>query len=379
MTRCCVLKCSEIGVHHFPKDVKILKLWLKAIRRQKFEPKETSRLCRLHFNENDYTNVSEYTGVKHQRRYLKKTAVPSIFTWNTKKLTEAAKAREERIRARTSRKELFPGPSSSSKECDILPLSESTQISHEVEITMKENDDSTLSERKPEEKVCNTSSTQTSNILRLFSTELLYVDNEAVNFYTGLESYAKLSLVLSTLLPMANELEYRWSRVIGLSVEDQFVMLLMKLRRNKPDFELSRMFGVSKTQVSNILVTWINFVSDLWNLIDIWPSRELVNYYMPECFRNQFHSTRVIIDGTEIPIQKPSQPDSQKVTFSSYKHKNTIKFLVGASPGGLLTYCSGAYGGSASDRQIVERSNLLQLCGEGDSIMADRCSRFICP
>lgn len=80
----------------------------------------------------------------------------------------------------------------------------------------------------------------------------------------------------------------------------------------------------------------------------------------------------MIIDGTEIGIQKPSQPDAQKASFSSYKHKNTLKFLVGASPGGLLSYVSNGYAGSASDRQIVERSKLLQICDSGDSIMADR-------
>lgn len=93
---------------------------------------------------------------------------------------------------------------------------------------------------------------------------------------------------------------------------------------------------------------------------------------MPNCFRTHYPSTRVIIDGTEIGIQKPSQPDAQKASFSSYKHKNTLKFLVGASPGGLLSYVSNGYAGSASDRQIVERSKLLQICDSGDSIMADR-------
>lgn len=127
------------------------------------------------------------------------------------------------------------------------------------------------------------------------------------------------------------------------------------LRRNKPDFELSKMFGVSKTEISNIVVTWINFVADIWSLLNTWPSRELVNFYMPKSFRKHFNATRVIVDGTEIPIQTPGRPDAQKLTFSSYKHKNTLKFLVGASPGGLITYCSGGYAGSASDRPIFRK------------------------
>ena len=49
-----------------------------------------------------------------------------------------------------------------------------------------------------------------------------------------------------------------------------------------------------------------------------------------------------------------------------------MKVLVGCSPGGLISYLSPAYGGSVSDRQIVERSNLPTICDPGDSVMADK-------
>ena len=49
-----------------------------------------------------------------------------------------------------------------------------------------------------------------------------------------------------------------------------------------------------------------------------------------------------------------------------------MKALVGASPGGLFTYVSPAYGGLTSDRQIVERSGLNALLDPGDKIMADK-------
>ena len=68
---------------------------------------------------------------------------------------------------------------------------------------------------------------------------------------------------------------------------------------------------------------------------------------------------------------KPKQPIAQQATFSSYKNKNTMKVLVGSTPGGLVSYISPAYGGSASDHQIVERSNLPIMCDPGDEVMAD--------
>lgn len=70
----------------------------------------------------------------------------------------------------------------------------------------------------------------------------MLTDNESV-YYTGLETYAKFNLVLSTVIPMAHNIKYR-NGVLGLYIEDQFLMLLVKWKRNKPNFEIGKMFGV---------------------------------------------------------------------------------------------------------------------------------------
>ena len=49
--------------------------------------------------------------------------------------------------------------------------------------------------------------------------------------------------------------------------------------------------------------------------------------------------------------------------------------MVGVTPRGVVSYVSPAYGGCTSDRQIIERSSLLNEEGffqTGDSILADR-------
>ncbi|CAC5401111.1 unnamed protein product [Mytilus coruscus] len=72
--------------------------------------------------------------------------------------------------------------------------------------------------------------------------------------------------------------------------------------------------------------------------INIWPSRDIVTDYMPDDFKYKFATTRVILDATETPIQKPSHVDAQSVTWSSYKHKNTIKTMIGCTPRGTVSY-----------------------------------------
>ena len=49
-----------------------------------------------------------------------------------------------------------------------------------------------------------------------------------------------------------------------------------------------------------------------------------------------------------------------------------MKSVIGGSPGGLVTYISPAFGGSTSDRQIIERSNLPRSCDPKDEVMADK-------
>ena len=107
--------------------------------------------------------------------------------------------------------------------------------------------------------------------------------------------------------------------------------------------------------------------------LNIWPSREAVDNFMPEDFKKKYPSTRVIIDCTEIRCQMPSSLHLNGELFSSYKHHTTLKGLIGISPGGAVTFVSQLYTGSISDREIVIRSGFLKLPFQNnDSVMADK-------
>lgn len=203
-----------------------------------------------------------------------------------------------------------------------------------------------------------------------FSASSFKDDDKGIHFHAGLETYSKFMFVFSTLWPEAATLNYREN--IAIAPEDAFLLTLMKLRRNTSLYELGRFFGITERQVSNVFFTWVHFMSDMWSMLDLWPPRELIDFYMPEGFKAAYPATRVIVDCTEIPIEKPNHPGAQQASFSQYKNRNTVKVEVGASPAGLLCHLSDAYGRSASDRQIVERSGLISKCEKNDSVMADR-------
>ena len=85
-----------------------------------------------------------------------------------------------------------------------------------------------------------------------------------------------------------------------------------------------------------------------------------------------YTKTRCIIDCTEVFIERPKSLDAQAATWSDYKKHNTIKFLIGISPCGFITYISDSYGGRAPDQFICIDSTFHHLLESGDEVMADR-------
>ncbi|KAH9634457.1 hypothetical protein HF086_008291 [Spodoptera exigua] len=79
MPRCSAAGCRNMGSHSFPKDPNLRKLWETATGKDNYTASKYSRLCAEHFKKSDYVEVCSTTGVPPYHRYLKKTAVPTIF------------------------------------------------------------------------------------------------------------------------------------------------------------------------------------------------------------------------------------------------------------------------------------------------------------
>lgn len=204
----------------------------------------------------------------------------------------------------------------------------------------------------------------------VYNVERFADEPDSIRYLTGFNSYSHLTLLYNYLLPNAEQLVYKPK---DISPMNQMLLTLIKLRQNKDDIDLAVNFGVSRQTVSKIFYQWTNFMFLELSEINIWLDRETIDHYFPSRFQKLFPSTRVILDATEIPIEKPSNCNSQRMTFSTYKNRNTLKALIGISPRGQVTYISDCYGGSTSDRQIIERSDLMSgMLEKGDSIMSDR-------
>ena len=109
-----------------------------------------------------------------------------------------------------------------------------------------------MSNAEHNEEVCMLESSTQSPPRPMMSVDDFINDKEGKLFYTGLASHTDFHFVLHGLGSAAYHLGYLYNEVQNVSVENQFFLTLMKLRQNRTNFELGRMFGISKTPVDRL-------------------------------------------------------------------------------------------------------------------------------
>lgn len=60
--KCVAYGCNNNRGHRFPKNEKLKKLWIAAIKQKKFRPTVWSRVCSDHFRPEDYATTSFDSG-----------------------------------------------------------------------------------------------------------------------------------------------------------------------------------------------------------------------------------------------------------------------------------------------------------------------------
>lgn len=199
------------------------------------------------------------------------------------------------------------------------------------------------------------------------------LSSEEVGQETGLLDKETFQVLCSYVASVKCSIRYHhgW-RVEDIGLEDQIFMCIMKLRHNYPNFHLAKLFGCSRTTVSNVVLTFVHVLHELlFPCLEKMPSAFKNNLSAPQSFQ-EFPNCRVIIDCSDIEIATPELLKNQKQTYSVYRGMHSFKFLVGVAPNGTIIFCSSLFPGSISDKNVVQESGILSQMVPGDVILADK-------
>ncbi|KAK7150960.1 hypothetical protein R3I93_012027 [Phoxinus phoxinus] len=197
--------------------------------------------------------------------------------------------------------------------------------------------------------------------------ERFFEGNEIkVKYYTGLPCFAVLMGVLTQLLPCLQT-----SR--KLSPFQMVLLTLMRLRLNLPIQHVAHLFGLDRKTVSVTFRDTIAVMFSHFKPLVHWPERHCLRGTMPHQFVEAFGDrVAVIVDCFEIGIERASNLKARAQTFSHYKHKHTLKYLIGITPQGAISFISKGWGGRVSDKQVTEDCGVLNHLLPGDLVLADR-------
>ena len=143
-----------------------------------------------------------------------------------------------------------------------------------------------------------------------------------------------------------------------LESKDEFLLTLVKLCLGLLVKDLASRFKICSALTSQIFHAWIRAMVECLKHYVYVPDSDVIRQTAPSRFKH-LRSTHSIIDRSEIFMKCRAL---QSVTWSDYKHHNTLKFLVAVAPNSNIVYVSEAYSGKISDKKLTID------CGYLDSI-----------
>lgn len=200
-----------------------------------------------------------------------------------------------------------------------------------------------------------------------FAEEKYKDDNKKIHYITGLPNYQALMTVFTFVGKSVKQ---------GRSLKplEELLVTLAKLRLDLGFKLLGFLTSTSETTACRIFDKWLMALDiRLTPTCIIWPERPELQMTMPNCFKETFGQKVVsIIDCFELQIKRPSSLLARAQTWSDYKKRNTVKYLISITPQGTVSFVSKGWGGRVSDKHLTEHCDYLRNILPGDVVLADR-------
>lgn len=171
--------------------------------------------------------------------------------------------------------------------------------------------------------------------------------------------------------------QYDWliNHIVEKSkIKTSYLCLIITLFKIKQNDTLDRMcdqFEITRPKMTTFFHQGIEVLATFFQNFVFLPSVIQIKRNLPMVFKINFSNVQMIIDCFEIQIEKPTDPLKQSQTWSQYKNCNTLKYLIGYTPSGFVSFISQGYGGQISDKALMEKSSLIDCLPINAIILAD--------
>uniref|UniRef100_A0A673W9N7 Uncharacterized LOC115155760 n=1 Tax=Salmo trutta TaxID=8032 RepID=A0A673W9N7_SALTR len=324
---------TSLSFYRFPRDPDRKQRWIAAVNREGWLPNDGSRLCSTHFISGTQPTLSIKQSINEQYAIQ--------FTFEDHDVAQSASSSSTSDNGEESEP-----VSSDSKDRGGKPgkrsAAEPDNYEDVLKILKKEN-------RALQESVDKMSLSETS----------FRNDPEKVRFYTGLPNYFVFETVMWLLAPHMNGTK----NMVKLSKFQQLLLTLMRLRLDLKNQDLAYRFGVKVGTVTRTVLRMVNVMSTtLVPTAVFWPSRAELRKNLPAALHSTYPDCAVIIDCFRVTLEKPGS----EVNF------NTLKYMIGMAPQGVVTFVSRGSPGSVSDKSLAEGCGFLGKLLPGDVVLADK-------
>lgn len=169
----------------------------------------------------------------------------------------------------------------------------------------------------------------------------------------GYFSSLNKKLIFSLYMIIKNEFNKKLGRKCKVSLIEQIMITLFKLRYNLPDRILEDLFRIDHVTISRIIIR-----------ISTYLSKVKINIKDKES--NLFY----IVDSTVLRIGKGKNNE----TYSGYKHHHGVKFQVTINDKSMIEHVSKSYSSSIHDKKlfIKEYKSLMSKINKGLDILGDK-------
>ena len=148
--------------------------------------------------------------------------------------------------------------------------------------------------------------------------------DKKVLLYTGLPNREILECVFNFV-----KLQEKEHFNSAFTYFQELSLTLVRLRLNLTIRDLTYRYNISKSTSSKLFLKWIDASYHRLSYLIKWPDRAELIATMPLSFLKYFGTKlAVIIYYSEVFVNKSSHYMVRACTWSQYKHRNTIKYLI---------------------------------------------------